>query len=419
MSATHIYATVPVGLGVGSYTLTVTNPNGKLAILANAYTIQDGGADDLFGLAYKLWTEPNAPRAQAEMKLGLVVERLGGKAVLSNVTVRFYLGDLGAGGRPLGDGVIPLLSPRGSATTPAVAWTPPAPGTYTLFAVIDPNNTVPEASESNNTVKRTITVLSAADDQLAPRVDSFTINGGQSITDRREVMLDVTASDAEPSSGLASLMFVEYEYSHGAQQWVPVQSSGWVSYETARTAYPWRLLPSAGIRYLYAWAADAAGNISLYPFKASIGYRPAADYLAANQGRVYRYMLEPGQQLTVQVELLSGDPDVYVWTPDASAPPYVSNLSSGVDEVRFVATTGGVYQIEVYGYTAAEYRLNISVSATLGAASPQAGGENPQKAKLGQPQIPLGSEPGTQIALPPAPTTAAGRYQVYLPLMVR
>ncbi|HMN31329.1 MAG TPA: CARDB domain-containing protein, partial [Caldilineaceae bacterium] len=104
-------------------------------------------ADDLFANTYELWSEPAAPRANAETKLHLLVRRQGGKQPLSNVLVRFYLGDPKSGGAALGDGSIALLSPRSKDNTTGVAWTPPSAGAYEIYAVIDPENAVAETYE--------------------------------------------------------------------------------------------------------------------------------------------------------------------------------------------------------------------------------------------------------------------------------
>jgi hypothetical protein len=231
------------------------------------------------------------------------------------------------------------------------------------------------------------------------------------------VTLDATASDNPGGSGVASLLYLEFEYSQAANQWFPVQNSGWVTYTIAQNNYPWTLLPSAGMKYLQAWAADKAGNISLYPYRAYIDYVPATDHVEQGQVRVYRYTLAAGQVLTATVTPISGDPDLYVWPPDfPTRPPWVSNLASGVDEVRFSAPVAGVYQIEVYGYAAAAYRLTIATGPAGGHLDIPQGRASASKPQRPVPALPVNSEPGTQIALP-APTVPDHR--IYLPVVLR
>jgi len=312
-----------------------------------------------------------------------------------------------------------LLSPRSSATTPGVDWTPTAAGAYEIYAIIDPSNGIAETYENNNTVKRTITVLPAAPDVLAPHVDSFTINGGAPSATEMGVRLDTTASDPAPSSSIAKLLFMEYEFSVGANQWVPVRASAWLDYPTANTNHAWQVMPSSGMKYLQAWAADGAGNISIFPGKAYINFLPPTQRLAQNQTQIHRYNLSSGQQLTVRVEPVSGDPDLYIWAPDHSTrPPWVSNLRTGIDDITLTAPVAGIYQIEVYGFAATEYRLivNITTAADTVNTAQANGGVDPTKPPPGQPRLSASNEPGSQIGLP---TPGQVQQAIYLPLIRR
>ncbi len=273
VDGTLLQAVVPAGLSVGIYDVNVTNPDGGTATLANAYTVFETSSDDLFGNDYELWVDPPSPHAGEVSQVGLIVHRQGGKQTLSDVAVRFYLGDPNAGGTALGDGAISLLSPRSSASTSGVAWTP-GEGEQTLFAVIDPDNRVAEAIESNNVASRRVVVLPPAPDEVAPRVESAAVNSGSPATVDRNVALDATAVDPAPGTGVAALRFVEFEYSQAANQWVPVQESDWLGYEAARSSHAWRLIPSTGMKYLQTWAVDGAGNISIFPFGALINFLP-------------------------------------------------------------------------------------------------------------------------------------------------
>jgi len=412
----HLLAEVPTGLPAGVYDLAVANPGGGSATLHGAYTVFATTADDLYAYPYELWSDPQAPHAGAAASLGLVVHRQGGQTALSNVVVRFYQGDPAHGGSVIGDGSIPLLAPDSSDSTSAVTWTPAAAGAYALYAVIDPGNVIPEALESNNVVSRTVSV-SSPPDGVPPHVDGFAINGGAGATSPAEVRLNAAASDNAGGSGLASLFYLEYAYSQGAGLWYPVQSSGWLPYTTARSDYRWSLLPVAGIKYLQAWAADAAGNISLYPGQTYINYLPPTDHVAVGEVRVYRQAVVAGQTLGVQVTPVSGDPDLYVWAPDSPGrPPWVSNLPAGVDKVSITAPVTGIYQIEVWGYYAAGFQLSIEVGAT-GTAARSAGpaGADVTKPVRSAPALPIDSEPGNRISLPSAPPPRL----VYLPLVRR
>jgi hypothetical protein len=417
---TQLRGTVPAGLAAGIYDLTVINPGGLQGVLPASYTVVDpnAGNGDLVGYDYEFWVDPVSPLAHQANQIGLVVHRQGGQSTLVYVKVRFYSGDPTSGGTLIGDGIIPFLTPDGSASTGKVTWTPPLTGEYTLFAVIDPDNAVPESNKTNNQVSRTVTVLMDGIDHVAPQVDTFTIDAGAGTTADLQVQLAATASDPPPSSGLASIFFIEFEYSQGAGQWVPVQDSGWVPFVIAQAGYKWTLLPSPGMKYVQAWAADKAGNISLAPGEALINYLPSSDTLTKNQTRVYRYWVEAGQRLSVNVKGSAGDPDLFVWAPDAvTRPPWVSNLSSGDESISFVAPVSGYYQIEVFGYTDSTYQLSLQISANIFVRLfsfytreyPMDGKPAP-----GKPLLPLESIPGSLYALP---SPSFFFRETYLPLV--
>ncbi len=417
IDATQIVAVIPAGIPAGRYHLTVTNPGGGQATVQNAYTVYGPADDDLFGLSSGFWTDPMALRAGQAGGLGLVVHRQGGRSALANVVVRFYRGNPSQGGTVIGDGVIPLLSPNSSVSTPRVNWTPPSAGTYDLYAVIDPANTIPETTKANNVVRRSVSVMGPAADLIAPHVDSFAIDDGAAVTTQPEVTLDAMASDNTGGSGVASLLYLEFEYSQAAGQWHPVQNSGWLPYATAQSNYPWTLPATAGMKYMQAWAADHAGNISLYPYQAYINYVPAIDHVDQGQSRIYRLALTAGQALSVTVTPAAGDPDLYVWPPDfPTRPPWVSNQAFGADVVSFNAPVAGVYQIEVYGYTAADYHISMSAGQMAGALETGAAPAAANKPARTAPVLPVNSVPPTQIALPPA---APPILRIMLPVVFR
>ena len=421
----YLQAELPGGIQPGVYDLAVDFGGNGSATLSAAYTALAGSADDLSSSDSLLWTDPLAPRAGDAADVGLVVNRQGGKQVIPNLKVNFYVGDPDSGGVLLGAGTIDLLSPRSSASTSAVPWTPTAPGSYLLVAIIDPDNAVVESLETNNRYERRVAVLPPAADQLAPRVDAFAIDGGAAQTQDQAVALSAALSDPPPSSGFKSLYFQEYEYSAAANQWVPVRNSGWLDYDAAKDNHPWTLLPSAGVKYLQAWGADRAGNISLFPYRAYINYGPPTDRVMTNQGRIYRYELQPGDRLDVELTTMTGDADLYVWPPNPNEPPWVSNLAGAVvDDYSIPITVAGVYQIEVYGYTTSDYRLAVNVTpAGRGREFVPRGGVDPEKPERGQPVVAVASVPSNQQGLPTAPAApdapATADPKLYLPVVTR
>lgn len=364
-SRTQAYATIPANLPPGVYDLTAAYTGVTPVSLPAAFTVLQP-TEDLFTQSQELWSDPVAPRVGEPARLGTVVHRLGGTTA-TVALVRFT-----ANNTVIGDAETPLLAPDSQVSTEWLAWTPQQPGDYIASAWLDPNNSLLEASETNNVVTRTITVLPAAADQAAPRVDWLTIGDGRATITTTQTYLNAGATDyplANPS-GIASLRYIEFEYNAGNRLWLPVQDSQWLDYAQAQHTYRWLLSPVGGNHYLQAWAKDNAGNISTFPYQTSVDYLPPVDRVGRDQTRFYRRSLKSGDSLAVTVRPLSGDPDLYIWPPNwkNGAPPWVSNLSGVENELMVIPAlpVSGVYQIEVYGYAPAAYAIEILVNGLPG-----------------------------------------------------
>jgi hypothetical protein len=418
-------ATVPSRLDVGSYDLQITNPDGKKAILSGAYYVTPSDADDLFSNNYGIWTDPKSLYERSETNLGLSIYRQGGVSSLTNVPVKFYLGNPSQGGELIGSSVAPTLEPNGWANTQSLSWTTPAEGTYTIFAVIDPDNIINETMETNNVTSRTVTVYapeSQAPDLEPPTVTSFSANGGAPHTTNRTITLNVSVSDPTPSSGLGSVLFIEYEFSEGLGQWIQVQMTEWLPYIPG-APYSLTLSYSPGAKYLQAWASDGAGNVAKIPKSTFINYLAASDTLAEKQSRYYVVPLTVGQPFSVTVTPTNGDPDLYVWTPDFYArEPWTSLASEGEDGVEFNAAVEGIYIVQVYGYSPATYHIsfsNPSISQTDFADKVLSVDEiSVEKTPVLEPALKPGIIPSDDRALPEAPKGAQGG-EIFLPMVVR
>ena len=365
VSRTQVRATIPAHLPAGSYTLSAAYVGVTPVNLPAAFTVLQP-TEDLFAQSAELWSDPVAPHAGEPARLGVIVHRLGGTAA-TVALVRFTTNNT-----VIGDAETPLLAPDSQASTEWLTWTPQQAGDYTISAWLDPNNGLLEASESNNIVTRTITVLPAAVDQAAPRVDWLTIGDGRATITTTQSYLNAGATDyplANPS-GIASLRYIEFEYNAGNRLWLPVQDSQWLDYAQARQNYRWLFSPVGGNHYVQAWAKDNAGNISTFPYQTSVDYLPPVDRVGRDQTRFYRRALKTGDSLAVTVHPLSGDPDLYIWPPNwkNGAPPWVSNRTGVVDDIMVIPSlpVSGVYQIEVYGYAPAQYSIDILVNGAPG-----------------------------------------------------
>ena len=96
---------------------------------ADAYTVRQGEAVDLFAQASGFWIEPPNLYSGETAQVGLVVHWQGSDTPLTNVKVRFYQGHPDYGGTSFGVGTIPFLAPNSYASTNGVSWVvPPPPG---------------------------------------------------------------------------------------------------------------------------------------------------------------------------------------------------------------------------------------------------------------------------------------------------
>jgi hypothetical protein len=432
VSAGHLRGVVPAGSTSGTYDLTVANPAGE-DTLAKAYTVLDSSAplDDLHATSQDVWVYTPTLRSGKRAALGLRVHHQGGKQPVTT-TVRFYEGNPDAGGTLIGEAETPLIATRDSENTEAVSWTPDAEGTYAIYTVIDPDDLVAElpsgSAENNNVLSRTFTVLPPSPDGAPPRMDDFTINDGADRTSIADVQLDAEASemDVPNQSGVSTIRYEEFVYNEGAEDWVLVQHSDWLDYEGFHTDYPWSMLDTPGVHYIRAWAADGANNISATPAMDFINYvdTAAIEHVAAGGTNLYRRYLEAGDRLTVCVTPVNGDPDLYVWPPDWRDGAWSSvNSDTTEDLVSFAAPDSGVYQIEVYGYTAADYRLEITIDSTQTMATTRIQAVTNEaatndKTLRGAPVVDPRDTPSNQLSVPEPPTASGGMEKIYLPLVI-
>ena len=403
--------------------------------------------DDLWGRSSELWIDPSVVSfSDEDIKIGLIVHRRGGKDPIQNLKVTFYENDPGAANAvKIGDGFIPLLSPRVNPTerisgtsTSGASWIPSrGPGQYTLYAVIDPENEVPEDIEDNNVVSRTVQIASplpADQDQVAPRVDNLMVADGASLVYSADVSLEVAATDFAQQnvtpSGVQQMYFVEFIFNESAGIWEPIQSSGWIPFAQK---FDWSLVQQSGMRYIQAWVSDGVGKISRFPYQRRLNYTRPCETLSRDGRRVYRVDVKQGDVLEVEVIPCTGDPDLYIWPPDwdEGAPPWVSNRFNNAKEyirVPGVNTENGIYQVEVYGYSRSSYSIKIEVSPGTSAAGVDAAAlvtfVEPGKQLLDAPGVPATSTPPVISGNPPEPvdvptTPPSNDSKIYLPMTTR
>jgi hypothetical protein len=290
ISGTHLQAHLPpVALPAGTYPLTLTTSEGEQATRSDGYTLYAPADEDLTGSPLELSLDPPTLRAHEPVQVQLPVHRYGGRETIYSVLVDFavrceYEEEQGKGDNPviLERAIIPLLPPA-STRNATTGWTPPAAGTCTLTATIDPEQAIAETIEHNNEISRTLVVLPPRLDTTPPIIRDFAIvsrdNGRATTTTQPTVTLEIAISELRETMSLNDsvlLLFVEYGYvlepdGGGVEWWLPVQHSGWLTH-TRATTYTWRLAPTPGSKHIQVWAADRAGNISPRPAHASIPY---------------------------------------------------------------------------------------------------------------------------------------------------
>ncbi len=186
------------------------------------------------------------------------------------------------------------------------------------------------------------------------------INAGADSTSSPNVALDVLAADDPGGLGVKWMYFREWKYDPVVVQWVTVRSSGWLPY-SENIGMQWALAPGTGVKYIGAWFADGANNVSNPVVLDSINLINPGDAIGAAQVTQYRQTFQLGQQVTTTLVVASGDADLYIWRPGSMAvPDYYSNRPGTATEPLVFTALEGEYLIEVHGYTSAQYSLDIA-----------------------------------------------------------
>jgi hypothetical protein len=370
---------------------------------------------DIFVNHYDIWTDPVTLRDGDVAGVGVNVHN-GSSLTASNIEIRFYDGDPDDGGTIIGADtyVLPFISPYGVATqwTGRVWDTTGLSGDHEIYVMIDPDDRIPESDEINNVASRTVTILPPAPDTTPPS-GSVLINGGDDTTSSREVILTLSAQDNPGGTGVQSMYIIEFEFNCASRQWVPAHESGWVAYTTS---YPWVLLPGSGVKYIQVWFADRALNVSNLPGKDMINYIPSGESIGQGEWRLYRQEIGQGMEVTITLDVVFGDADLYVWNPSSTGAPDYYSINSGTaqDQVVFTAPETGVYQIQVYGFEASVYNLTIAVEAGREPLSTSSLNVNALGKDKALPSAPLSlGEPLDQIGVPSV------EYKLYLPMILK
>ena len=209
---------IPVTLAAGSYTITaIADPDGLIPELdetnnraTRAITVSTTANIDLRILSSNLTVNPARPTPGQSISISAVVENVATDPVVSEVA--FYDGAPGAGGIVIG--TFPVSIDAQSQTTVQTAYTTTA-SSQVIYAVADPNNTIPEIDESNNTAFFPLTDAAVdlsvvADGVVVPRTPPI---AGQTMTGR----VVVRNLGTLPASNVEVLFYDDLPQSGGQQ----------------------------------------------------------------------------------------------------------------------------------------------------------------------------------------------------------
>ncbi|MEM7134582.1 MAG: hypothetical protein AAF702_50420 [Chloroflexota bacterium] len=412
-TATHTPTYTPAPTLTVTNTLTPTYT--PVPLLPDPVTPGPNQVGDLYSAPQRLWTDPLSLYTSQIVEMGLGVSRSGGQQSITSVEVTFFHNASGEA-MLIGRSEIPVIGVRGFGSTEKLQWNNPPEGTYTLWAEIDPDNLFDETDESNNVISRTISVRQPVGDITAPQIEALVINNGAKETNNRQIEIQIEAQDN--SGELGSALYLELHWNDSAGLWIPVQSTGWLP---SVLTYPLELDAASGLRYIQAWVADKTGNISAHSAKASIHYKQATESIEAGETHVYRRYLEVPQCLYVIITPQSGDADLYIWPPDfTEGGLYWFSLNGGgeADEIVAMAEEAGIFQIEVDGFTPAEYQSTIEIRESCGNQVQAANNRQLAKTPRILPAIPFGVE-SVRVPSPPPTTTSSSDIdnEIYLPLI--
>jgi hypothetical protein len=415
---------VPSSFPAGQYDVVVSNPGTiETGRIPQGYSVLGASSDNIYVVNTDLWTDPPTVRQNESVLLGLNLHRIGGTTTVQ-VPVSFYLGDPLNGGILLGSVTSVPIPPNTSLETVFLNWSVGTlVGPVTLTALVDPNDTLGASTQMSNKAVWTITVLAPAPDNVPPNITNLILDGGSTETSIPTASIAISASDQPNGSGLATMYLVERTFNSSAQSWIPIQTTGWVPYAASTSM---TLSPEGGVRYIQAYVADAAGNISVEAVKAMINYLPPTDSLLANQVRIYRQSLNAGDTLSLTVQPISGDADLYIWGPSGNSVLVSNKAGTALDQGTFVATEAGEYQIEVYASTDTTYSIGFVPGAATGhldRARLTVPTTDPSKQIRTSPIIAVDDVPEDRSAIPAAPVSATlptptSVSKVYLPVIV-
>ena len=286
---------------------------------------------------------------------------------LRNVRVAFFAGEPGPTTRIGAVITIPTFAPNSVVVTrTGLVWNTAsvATGTHPVNALVDIGNAIAESNETNNRSTKLVTVYPPVADNAIP-TGAISVTGGAQVTLVRGITLTLNATDTG-GSGLQQMRVAEFMFDSAAGSWRLAQDGGWVNYTTTLS---WTLSEGNGVKYLLAWFKDGAGNVSWPAARTYINYIASGGASAAAvasetiwqwEWHVYRLRLVANRVITLTLNNVTGDPDLYLWQPDNDGWPAAYGVNVGADQITFHAPAADIYQFAVYGAQAGTYDLGMA-----------------------------------------------------------
>lgn len=99
----------------------------------------------------KIWVTPPSAEETTPYTLSVQVANAGHREAATPTTLHFYVNSQLAS-----EQIVPVLDGCATSVVMMATWHPPAPGTYTVQVVVDPENRVAESNEEDNVLSTTV-----------------------------------------------------------------------------------------------------------------------------------------------------------------------------------------------------------------------------------------------------------------------
>ncbi|MGB0384969.1 MAG: fibronectin type III domain-containing protein [Ardenticatenaceae bacterium] len=243
------------------------------------------------------------------------------------------------------------------AWVPALA-NPAVAEPFTLEVMVDHDNHVSETNELDNLLTMSDVVAPALANPR-PIITATIANNLQWITDTTASLHVVQAASTQPPP-VQTVEVQVYQYVAGSapNTQVPVllnsQSFSSLSLPQAVNVSLNGLTPGPVVLHVWGWST---GGVTVYPSIVKFNYIPPNTALAAGEQHDFLFNPNAGDTLEFDLNALTGDPNMFLWTPINFGVPTWSATAVGSDYLNPSAPVSGEYLLSVYGQSSGTYTL--------------------------------------------------------------